>query len=188
MTYFLYDTFRGMHYDHINTDYTVHNADHTITINAKRNLHTKHWDFRSEKPHSTSNYHDISTPMVFDFIAGREPHGCHIDSENVRTFDGAEYHWEPSTCWTTVAMDSTFSKNGGFWIKKEEGEWRIKGLHNKEGLVWEMSAHEFTVNGEKVDDFVNYSFRVFHTEDYHVIVFESTTRVYVFEDKVEVIP
>merc|ERR1719290_678324 len=148
--YFLYELIRGKHYDHFTNDYTAENKEHHIDVHAERNVHTKHWNVKVEKPHETTQYRDVASPMWFDII----------------TFDQSHYHWQPSSCWTTLAADATMNYAGGVWARFHEGEWQVKGMWVTEGLTWEMTPTHFKLNGEEFTG-EHESFSVSHSEEHH---------------------
>merc|ERR1712142_425962 len=85
----------------------------------------------------------VDRTILYDIGAGRVPPVCQVDEHDVITFDQSHYHWQPSSCWTTLVADATVNKVGGIWTRFHEGEWQVKGMWVTEGLTWEMTP---TVN------------------------------------------
>lgn len=63
----------------------------------------------------------------------------------VRTADGKVFSYEPSQCWNAITFDTTSDQRGAMLVRNT-GQWEVRIIWQKEGLVIDMSPTNFLVS------------------------------------------
>ncbi|XP_069996102.1 hemolymph clottable protein, partial [Penaeus vannamei] len=199
LTYYVDDIIKVSLSKKIEFDHTTAHYDARVEVDATKCIETGLWTVRTEKPYAVSIIKDLEVPawvnpiftpaplattLLYDLAVGRTPVSCTIDESKVRTADGKVFSYEPSQCWNAITFDTTSDQRGAMLVRNT-GQWEVRIIWQKEGLVIDMSPTNFLVNGEPAKGTDN-RYTVFHHDDSHTILFESGTRVKV-SDKVEVL-
>ncbi|XP_047490877.1 hemolymph clottable protein-like [Penaeus chinensis] len=199
LTYYVDDIIKASLSKKIEYDHTSAHYASRVEIDATKCIETGLWTVRTEKPYAVSIISELELPtwanpiftpaplattLLYDLAVGRTPVACTIDETKVRTADGRVFSYEPSECWNAMTFDTTFDQRGAMLVRNT-GQWEVRIIWQKEGLVIDMSPTNFLVNGEPAKGTDN-RYTVLHHDDSHTIVFESGTLIKV-SDKVEVL-
>ncbi|RXG59744.1 hypothetical protein Avbf_14437 [Armadillidium vulgare] len=131
----------------------------------RRNTHHGNWDlylkYESEDFFLSTFSNSIilkllaesSTPfhlidLVIDISAGELKPRCILTNNSVETFDGVNFNYELSNCWTLASQTKNFHQHNVFLIRKPQGQSSIpdfKYFMFDSGTVIEFSNNELKI-------------------------------------------
>ncbi|KAK8744483.1 hypothetical protein OTU49_000830 [Cherax quadricarinatus] len=200
----LNDYFEGILFPLVSYDHTATNPEHAREIDATKTLDTNHWTIRDVRPHLVAVTHDLKLPalieeflgpaqmyktFIYNYIQGRTPSKCNIETTKVRTYDGVSFPYQADSCWVTAVLshsgaEETQSYDYVISVRFTE-EWEVRVLWPWAGFNYDITKSVLLVNGEELkkgDKFVNF----IQQETGSLVIFKRLGFLIVISDKLTI--